>query len=891
MLPIHRLKKAFVPDSVAVIGASDRAGSLGTFVWNGVSNSNRVMQAYPVNPKYKYLGVSPCWPRLADLPVVPDLAVITLPSKYVLDMLAECAEKGVRFVLLATGQEDYTADRLWREEVISTAHRLGIRVIGPESTGLMRPEIGLNVSYWPNLAKTGRVGLICQSGSVTASVLDYAARHCVGFSSVITTGFECDISLAEMVDFLASDPATGVIALHIETLRHPRALYSAIRAAGRSKPVVILKASSSNASRLISTRTATASADKTVLDALIRRAGAVSCSQLEEFLATIEVFSAGRLPRLSGRVAVIANGLGFASLAADSADHCCLEFAQPKAQTQRALAKLIGSPLVLSNPVDLGVTASIEKFALALKTLLEDVRTDGVLVAMSAANGADPIAAATALAAVSQRSYKPVIASWGGRDITLACPASPQEQMLPCVPSARLAAQAFTHLMQFVRNRELRVRPPREGIDTNKCDLVAARAVAMLAQDEKRHRLIESQTEELLRAFGIPAESAHLANNEIQAADIAEAIGFPVAMKLAAAGVAEKTEVGGVALNILSAKEAQEAFVRIRENCTRYAPMAKFRGVIVQSMVRRPNARELSLSMITDPVLGPIIKLGAGGHMGSLMPETAAAVPPIIAPIAEDLIDRSPVAPALGAFRGMPPASRDALVRTIISLSRMAESIPSIAEVIIDPLFVDEDGVLAIDCSVAICARSPMPDDQHSHMTIAPCPIEKILHFKSKFGLMRLRSIKSDDFDALKRLISRISRRSAYMRFHKDASKITDEELIDFTQIDYDRETALCIEDDSTAGPELHAVARLRTVAGTDEAEFGILVEDDCQGNGFGTMLMKRLEQEARARKLKTLTGYIFSENIPMRALMVKLGYANTPCSEDSSMLMYRLTL
>ena len=344
MLPIHRLKKAFVPDSVAVIGASDRAGSLGTFVWNGVSNSNRVMQAYPVNPKYKYLGVSPCWPSLADLPVVPDLAVIALPSKYVLDMLAECAEKGVRFVLLATGQEDYTADRLWREEVISTAHRLGIRVIGPESTGLMRPEIGLNVSYWPNLAKTGRVGLICQSGSVTASVLDYAARHCVGFSSVITTGFECDISLAEMVDFLASDPATGVIALHIETLRHPRALYSAIRAAGRSKPVVILKASSSNASRLISTRTATASADKTVLDALIRRAGAVSCSQLEEFLATIEVFSAGRLPRLSGRVAVIANGLGFASLAADSADHCCLEFAQPKAQTQRALAKLIGSP-------------------------------------------------------------------------------------------------------------------------------------------------------------------------------------------------------------------------------------------------------------------------------------------------------------------------------------------------------------------------------------------------------------------------------------------------------------------------------------------------------------------------------------------------------------------
>ena len=817
--------------------------------------------------------------------------MLALPCKYIIDSIGACAEKGIRFVLLTSGDKDYTADRLWREQVLEAAQKHGIRLIGPDSIGLMRPEIGLNVSYWPTLPRTGRVGLICQSGSVTASVLDYAERHHIGFSSVITSGHESDITLAEMVDFLAADPATGVIALHIETLRSPRSLYSAIRAAGRAKPVVILKAASSNASRLISARTATAAGDDSVFDALIKRAGAVRCGMLEEFLATLEAFAAEKLPRLPARIAVIANGLGFASLAADAADQCGLELAQPKALTQETLAELVGSSLALTNPVDLGVTASTEQFCAALKALLEDPRTDGVLLSMSAANGVDPREAARAIAEASRKSYKPVIANWSGRDVAFEpSPEEPHAPPLPCVPSARLAALAFSHLREFVKNRDQRMRAPQEGSDILPIDLAAARIIAATAQQQKQHRLLENQAEGLLQAFGIPTETSHLAESAQQASEIAAAIGYPVAMKLAASGVAQRTDVGGVLLNILSDEEAREAFYRLRENCARNAPMAEFRGVIVQAMIRRPNVRELSLSMLTDPLYGPIIRLGAGGQTGSILTETAAAVPPVIEPVAEHLIEHSRIAPALGAFRGMPPADTASLVRTIMALSRMAEMIPSIAEIVINPLFIDETGVLAVDCSVAICARSPVPDDRHLHMAIAPCPLELGRSFRAKCGMVRVRAVRSDDFAALRRLLGRISRRSAYRRFHKEAGKITDEELIDFTQIDYDRETAVCIEDDSEK-PEIRAVARFRTLQGTTEAEFGILVEDAYQGNGFGTFLMRILQAQAIERRLTALTGYILADNKPMRGLMSKLGYQDSPCTSDSSMLLYRLNL
>jgi acetyltransferase len=890
MLPNHSLRKAFVPASVAVVGASDREGSLGTFIWNGVMNSARLPEAYPINPKYKYIGSTPCWASLAELPVVPDLAVLALPCKYIIDSIEACAAKGIRFVLLTSGDKDYTADRLWREQVLETAQKHGIRLIGPDSIGLMRPDIGLNVSYWPTLPRTGRVGLICQSGSVTASVLDYAERHHIGFSSVITSGHESDITLSEMVDFLATDPATGVIALHIETLRTPRSLYSAIRAAGRAKPIIILKAASPNASRLISARTATAAGDDSVFDTLVRRAGAVRCGMLEEFLATLEAFAAEKLPRLPARIAVIANGLGFASLAADAADQCGLEFAQPKALTQETLAALIGSSLALTNPVDLGVTANTEQFCAALKALLDDPRTDGVLLSMSAANGVDPRKAAQAIAEESRKSYKPVIANWSGRDVPFDPGSEPHAPHLPCVPSARLAALAFSHLREFVRNRDLRMRPPREGSDILPIDLAAARIIVASAQQQRQHRLLENQAEGLLKAFGIPTEPSYLAASAQQASEIAAAIGYPVAMKLAASGVAQRTDVGGVMLNILSDEEVRESFRTLRENCARNAPMAEFRGVIVQAMIRRPNIRELSLSVITDPIYGPIIRLGAGGQMGSILTETAAAMPPVIAPVAENLIERSRIACSLGAFRGMPPADTASLVCTIMALSRMAEMIPSIAEIVINPLFIDETGVLAVDCSVAICERSPVPDDRHLHLTIAPCPLELGRSFRAKCGMVRVRAVRSDDFEALRRLLGRISRRSAYMRFHKEASKITDEELIDFTQIDYDRETAVCIEDDSD-NPEIRAVARFRTLPGSSQAEFGILVEDGYQGNGFGTFLMRILQSQAIERRLSALTGYILSDNKPMRALMSKLGYQDSPCTEDSSMLLYRLNL
>lgn len=888
----HSLQSAFIPQAVAVVGASDRSGSRGTFVWNGVMNGKRSLEAYPVNPKYKYIGVVPCWSSLSELPTKIDLAVIATPADTVMGLLKECKKLGIANVLLTPGNDALTGDRHWRAQVADFARAAGIRLIGPDSMGIMRPSIGLNVSYWPELAETGNVGLLSQSGAVTATILDYASRCAIGFSTVISSGLESDVTLAEIVEFLANDPETGIIAMHIETLRHPRAFYSAVRAAVRRKPVILLKASrGSSAGRLIASRLAAPVGDEAAFDAMLERAGAIRCERIEEFCATLEIFAAGKNPR-KGRLAVLANGLGFASLCADAADAAKVKLAEFSAATQRSIKALLKPATALTNPLTLGSDAAPELFAKVLELTLADTQVDGAVISLAPNVMTQSPRTVQLIADVADKSFKPVVINWVSDapdgDMRLAF----KRCRLPVLNTPDLAVRAFKHLADYEYLKERRMRVPREGsYPETTGDLSVARVVVAEARQKNAHILSESQGVQMLNAFGIKSLPAVFARSAQDAVAAARRIGFPVAVKLSADGIAHKTDVGGVVLNVLTESAVAAAFEAIAERVKKLAPMALFKGVFVQQMAVGHTGRELSVRVVTDPVLGPVIHFGAGGRTGELFDTETIELAPLTEPLARDLIARHPVAKSLGVFRGMPAVDEEALVSLLLRVSRMVCEIPAVAEVTLNPIIADETGVTVLDSAIALNAKAAEPDADYSHMLIAPSSNLCQEEITTKAGLMRIRSIRSDDFEPLKRMLLRLSQKTAYMRFHKDSRELTDVEIIDFTQIDHDREDARIIVDNSAVGPEIHAVGRIFMHPDSDTAEFGILIEDQYQRNGFGALLMQRLENEARRRGLKTIEGYVLKGNDAMAGLMSRRGYRAKDCPDDANMLVYSLTL
>lgn len=889
----HSLSSAFNPKAVAVVGASDRPGSRGTYVWSGVMNGRRTHEAYPVNPKYKYIGVTSCWPSLSEVPAKIDLAVIAAPFAKIEGILKECRKLSIPNVLVTPGDETLTTDRRWRERIAAAAREAGIRLIGPDSMGIMRPSIGLNVSYWPRLAQSGNIGLLCQSGAVTASVLEYASRSGLGFSTVISSGLESEVTLAEMVDFLAADPQTEIIALHIEAVRHPRSFFSALKNAAKSKPVIVLKAGrGAGARRLASARLGAGAGDEAVFDAAVERTGAIRCDRLEEFVTTLEVFRTGKNPR-QGRLAMLCTGLGFALLTADAADRRGVVPAEFSPETEKVLSKICGACAGVNNPLAVSADADPELFAQALRACLADDNVDGIVVTLAPTAANATPRTAHLLAAAAQDSFKPVVICWAAPFAEDLMREAFKRCRLPSIDTPELAVLAFDNLARYERLKARRLTPPSETVTAGRPELERARGILRDAKRVDRHILTENETAELLECFGIRSLACTFAADENEAAAAARRIGIPVAVKLAAEGVAHKTDTGGVLLSLATESEVREAFATIRSRCQARAPLALFRGVFVQKMAPSENRRELAVHALTDPVLGPCIRFSAGGRTGEIFSECTVESAPLTEPAARSMIARHRLSPALAAWRGMPAADEDALVRVLLKVSALMSELPCAAEVDINPLVLDDKGALVLDASVSLSSRPEAPDAAYSHMLWPAAPMADSEEFASRGGLMRVRAIRPEDFAAEKRLLSRISKQSAYLRFHKNASEVTDNEIIGFTDFDRLREAAFVITDAgaSIERPEIRAVGRITKSPDSEQAEFGILVEDKFQRAGFASILMQKLEAEARARGARLLSGWVVKGNDAMAGLMSRRGYRASDCPQDPTMLIYSFDL
>lgn len=893
MFTSHYLRAALAPHSVAVVGATSRPDSLGKYVFDNVVRGGFKGQVYPVNPKYDAIDGRTCYPSLAALPAAPDLAVIVTPARTVPDLIDDAGARGIPAVLVLSagfGEIGPEGKRL-QELALARARAHGLRMLGPNCLGLMRPEIGLNATFARTPARPGSVALVSQSGAIVAALLDYAWTGGFGFSSVVSTGAGSDVEFSEILDFLALDAATRSIVLYIEGVHDARAFLSSVRAAASVKPVVVLKVGRHmTGSKAAMSHTGALVGDDAVFDVALRRVGAIRVSAYTQMYAAAETLAAGRLPRPApgNRLAIVTNGGGPGVLAADAAADNAIELAKLAKETIAQLDELLPSTWSHANPVDIIGDADAERFARALQIVLNDPGADGALVLFCPTIRLAAEDTANALLPVAQASEKPVVSVWLGDEDAARGRAVFEKAGLPALISPERGIEAYGYLAKYVRNREYRLQVPPPRVEDLDLNVDEARRIVERALVSGRGMLNEKESKDLIAAFGVETALSHLAKSTDEAAACAERVGYPVALKVYAHGVTHKSEVGGVLLSLRNADDVVQGFETIRARVAERAPNAEFVGVLVQKMIVRPHGRELIVGLARDPTFGPVISFGMGGIAVEVFRDSAVALPPLNRFLAQELISRTRVAKMLDDFRGLPAVDLDAVLDVLLKVSELACELPCIHELDINPLLVDADGCVALDARVVLGDGPLVPDPTYSHLAIHPYPKNLVRATRLKTGqTVLLRPIRPEDAQAEKRFVARLSPRTMYMRFHAPLRELTLERLIRFTTIDYDREMAFVAIDSSGEQEEIRGVTRYTRNPDGRTCEFGLVVEDEWQGFGLGHALMQALESCARERGLTEIIGYVLRENEEMGRLMLGRTYHAERDPDDAGVVRF----
>ncbi len=895
---MRSIRTALIPSSLAVVGASDRADSLGRAVFQNILSGGFRGEIYPVNPKHALVADRKCFPDLAALPATPDLVIVATPAAAVPAIVREAGVRKVPGVLvLSAGFADAGASgAVLQDTVRSLARASDVRVIGPNCLGLMRPSIGLNATFARSGARAGSIGLIAQSGAIASALLDYGWSAGFGFSSVVTIGDGADVEFPELVDFLALDAQTRSIILYVEGVRRPREFLSSLRAAASIKPVIVLKAGrrSAGASAALSHTGALAGNDA-VFDTALRRTGAIRIARYAQLFSASEALESGRFPRGS-RLAILTNGGGPGVLAADAAADAGLTLAALGVATRERLDAILPPVWSKGNPIDVIGDADCARFAQAFDAVLADDSNDGVLVLFAPTIRLAAADIATAMLPIAARSRKPVVSAWLGEADAALGRSIFKQGGYAAMRSPEQGVESFAYLAQYVRLRELRLQLPpptsRESDSPKPLQLEAARAIFTQAQDQGRTLLAEDEAKSLLAACGIEVAQGRLAASVNEAKSLAIEIGYPVVLKVRAEGITHKSDVGGVLLGLKSPEEVALGFELIRERVRQRVPDAQFRGVLVQKSIVRPAGRELIVGLARDPSFGPVVSFGMGGIAVEVVRDSALALPPLNRMLAGDLIDRTRVARMLKPFRGMPAVDMDALLDALLRVSELACEFPCIAELDINPLLADDMGVIALDARIVIDRRAVVPDPVYSHLAIHPYPksLEERLTLTDG-AVVKLRPVRPEDAEAQRRFVARLSDLTLYRRFHAPVRELTLDRLVRFTQIDYDREMALVAIDETAGQEEIRGFAQYNRLHGGESAEFGIAVEDAWQGRGLGFAMMNALENCGRNRGIVEIFGFVLADNESMRAMMVARGYEPQRDSEDPGVIRFRLGL
>ena len=879
----HYLNVLFAPRSIAVYGASDRPGAVGTVVFENLRSAGFKGPIYPINPKHKKIQGVPAYQTLEQIGKEVDLAVVATPASTVPGIIEECGQYGVRAagVLTAGFAEAGQAGIALERQVLETARRYGLRFIGPNCLGVMRPSIGLNATFNKGCAKPGNLALVSQSGALCTAILDWAKPNDVGFSSVISMGSSADMDFGEILDFLASDPQTESILLYIEGIRNSRSFMSSLRAAARIKPVLAVKVGRHAAgSAAAKSHTGALVGADDVFDAALRRVGAVRVQTITQLFALARALSSHCRPR-GNRLAIITNGGGPGVMATDRAADLDIPLAQLSAETMDALNAALPPVWSHGNPVDVIGDATAARYEAAASAIMKDDGVDGILTILTPQAMTAPIEVAQCIIRIAQTSSKPLLTCLMGEEQVREARVLFAAAHVPHYRYPESAVETFSFLSAFYHNQQLLMQTPSPLGHKQKPDVEGARMMIEGALAEQRTVLSEMESKAVLSAFHIPVAQTMIAHSPNEALLIAEQLGFPVVMKINSPDITHKSDVGGVRLGLGSAQAVRGAYHDIIEAVQKRSPKSRLAGISIEPMVVKPNGRELMVGIVSDPVFGPVITFGAGGTMVEVIADRAVALPPLNRHLIANMISRTRVSRMLDAFRNMPQAKVEALEDLLLRVSEMVCELPWIKEMDINPLILDENGVLAADARV-IVGRCSASADRYAHMAIYPYPEHLVSYWQLPDGTdITIRPIRPEDAELTQAFVRDLSDESRYFRYMDTQRELTPTMLARFTQIDYDREMALIATVEENGREIELAVTRYATNPDGGSCEFALVVADAWQGRGIGHKLLVSVIEEARSRGLKTMESDVLATNTDMLHMAQALGFKVTPSPED----------
>jgi len=877
------LSRLFAPRSVAVIGASNRALSFGNAVMRNLLGSGFCGPILPVNPSRQAVAGVLAYPSVADLPVVPDLAVLCVRGERVPEQIELLGRRGTAGAIVPALDVD-------RDAMLAAARRHGVRVLGPGSLGIQVPRAHLDASLAHLSTGPGRVAFVSQSGALCTAVLDWARPRGIGFSCFVSLGGCADVDFADMLDHLANDPDTKAILLYIESIAERRALMPAMRAAARNKPVSLIKAGRDESNRPIGAFLAESlAAPDDVFDAAVRRAGALRVMTVDDLFGSVETLARAK-PVRGDRLAVIANGGGTMVIARDELDSGPGQAAELSPETVARLGATLPAGAVRGGMVDLGIAAPPARYAEALGALAAAPEIDAILVIHAPTPLAESRAVAQAVIDTQRAKGGTVLTCWIGEETAAGGRRLLAEGGLPSFPTVGAAIGGFRHLLAYRRNQEMLMEtPPADGGDLEPDHAQAAAIIAQgLAAPDGL--LDDGAARALLAAYGIDAVPAHSASDGAKAARIAERIGFPVALTVCSPDITRKWDVGGVALNLESGEAVEAAAAGILRRVARHRPDARLGGFSVQRMALRPNARQLMLGIACDPLFGPVLVFGEGGRAVEVVRDHTVALPPLNLPLARQALERTRVARRLDAHGFRPGVDRDALALALVRLSRLLVDHPEIVACDINPLFADEQGVLAVDARVRV---SPPEAGDRRRFSVLPYPTgleeRATLHDGTP---ITLRPIRPEDEPAHAELVRRMTPQDLRYRFFGATRELQHDQLARLTQIDYEREMAF-VATRTTADGQPETVGVVRTVTDPDgqRAELAILVRSDLKGTGLGTRLIGTIVAYHRRRGTHEITAQVLAENQAMIRLARRCGFEAGRSEEEPDLVECRLIL
>jgi acetyltransferase len=875
------LSAFFAPQTVALVGATEKEGSVGrTLMWNLIS-SPFGGTVYPVNPKRNnVLGIQ-AYPNIKSIPAPVELAIIATPAPTIPAIAAECVEAGVKSaIIISAGFKESGRAGLELEQQIQQTARGKMRIIGPNCLGLMNPHTGLNATFASTIARPGNLGFISQSGALCTAVLDWSLSENVGFSAFVSIGSMLDVDWGDLIYYLGDDPNTKSIVIYMESIGNARSFLSAAREVALTKPIVVIKAGQTEAAAKASaSHTGAMAGSQQVLDAAFRRCGVLKFNRISELFNMAEVLSKQpRLPK-GPRLTIITNAGGPGVLATDALIDTGGELAEFSIDTIAELNQVLPPHWSHGNPIDILGDADPQRYTQALDIAIKDPNSDGLLVILTPQGMTAPTQTAQNLQQYAKTADKPVLASWmGGVEI------ADGETILNSnnIPTYRYpdsAARTFNFMWQYSYNlRGIYETPTLPTDDEAGINRTQAKQIIQSVLQSERTILTESESKNVLAAYGIPVAQTGVANTEEEAVKLAESIGYPVVLKLLSNTITHKTEVGGIQLNLTDVEDVRWAYRDIQTSVTEKAGAGHFQGVTVQPMMNLDGGYELIIGSSIDPQFGPVLLFGSGGQLVEIYRDRAIALPPLNTTLARRMMEQTKIYQALKGVRGRRPVNLSSLEQLMVRFSQIVVEQPWIQEIDINPLLASAERLIALDARIILHSKDT-PEDKLPKLAIRPYPRQYVAPWTMADGTnITIRPIRPEDEPLMAEFHKTLSEQSIYFRYFHLVTlnrRIAHERLTRICFIDYDREMALVAEyqHPDTGKCEIIGAVRLSKLHGTQEAEFSMLVSDSVQRRGLGTELLRRLLQVGKEEKLERIKADILPENRAMQRVCQKIGF------------------